>query len=98
MHLVAIVVSVALLIAGYVFLFKSLNEQFQIQHEINAKLPPARKFEPMFWWFGTWEKFRQLQEELLPGSPRPQRFRRFRLTTFVLFLSGILLLAATLRK
>jgi len=77
---------------------KSLNETFQIQYEINAKLPPDRKFEPVFWWFGTWEKFRPLQEELLPDSPRPRRLRRFRLTGFVLLTSGLLLLAVTLRR
>jgi hypothetical protein len=33
-------------VTGYVYLLKSFNEQLQIQHEINLKLPPDRKFEP----------------------------------------------------
>jgi hypothetical protein len=96
-HLAAIIISVALLLAGYVFFFKTLNEQFQMQHEINIKLPPTKKFEPIFWGFGTWDKFRQLQEEVLPDSPRPQRFRRYRLTAFVLFITGMLLLIVTVK-
>ena len=98
MHLVAILVAVALLVAGYVFFFKSLSEQFQMQHEINAKLPKTDQFEPVFWWLGTWGRFHRLQEELLPDSPRPQRFRRFRLSGLALLISGLLLLALTLRK
>jgi hypothetical protein len=69
LHLAATVVAVVLLVAAYVFLFKSLNEHFQMQHEINAKLPTAEKVEPMFWGSGTCMKFRQLQKELLPDSP-----------------------------
>ena len=73
MHLVAIVASALLLIGGYVCFFRSLNEQFQIQHEINQKLPPEKQFEPLFWSIGTWERFSGLQKELLPESPRPRR-------------------------
>jgi hypothetical protein len=98
LHLVGIVLSVALLVVAYVFLFKSLNEHFQMQHEINAKLPTVEKFEPMFWELRTRMKFRQLQKELLSDSPRPQRYRPFQLTSAVLFICGALLLAASLRK
>ena len=98
MHPAAIAIGAVLLVAGYVFFFKSLNEHFQMQHEINAMLTPARKFEPVFWWFGTWERFRQLQEEVLPDSVRPQRFRRFRLIGFAFFMSGMLLLVFSLGK
>ena len=98
MHLAAIAVAVALLVAGYVFFFKSLNEHFELQHEINAELPAGEKFEPVFWWFGTWERFRQLQQELVPDSTRPQRFRRFRLTGFAFFFSGMLMLGLALGR
>jgi hypothetical protein len=91
-------VAVALFVIGYVFLFKSIQENLDLQHEINAKLPPDRKFEPMLWSFGTWERFRELQREVLPNSQRLKRSRRFRLLFFLLFLSAILLLAVGLGK
>ena len=82
MHLAAIVVAGIFVLASYVFLFKALNEIVELQHEINAKLPPARKFQPMFWWLGTCGKLRRLQEEVLPDSPRLRNSRRFRLFFF----------------
>jgi hypothetical protein len=97
-HSAAIAIGVVLLVVGYIFFFKSLNEHFQMQHEINSMLAPARKFEPMFWSLGTWERFRQLQKEVLPDSIRPQRFRRFRLIGFACFMSGMLLLVVSLGK
>ena len=98
MHLAAIVVAVALIVASYVFLFRSLNEHFQMQHEINAKLPPAGKFEPVFWWLGTRLRFRQLQKELMPDSPRPRKFRTFQMPSIVFFAAGMSLLVVTFRK
>jgi hypothetical protein len=95
LHLVAIVLSVVLFVAGYSFLFRSLDEHFQMQHEINAKLPPAGKFEPMFWGIGTRKRFRQLQKELLPDSHRLQKFHRFQVTSFAL---GMLFLVFALRR
>lgn len=98
MHLVAIGLSVGLLLVGYVCLFSSLNEQFQIQHEINLKLPQDKQFEPTFWSFGSWNQFKTLQKELLPDSPRPHRFQTFRLAGFALLLTGMLVLAFTLGR
>ena len=49
MHTTVIAVSVALCIAGYVFILRAINEQIQIQHEINLKLPADKQFEPTFW-------------------------------------------------
>jgi hypothetical protein len=98
LHLTAIVVAILLVIAGYVYIFKALNEHTELQQEINAKLPSGRKFEPLFWWFGTWLKLRDLQEELLPETQRLKRFHRFSLIGFVLFVSGMLLLGFGLGK
>ena len=72
LHVAAIAISVALCIGGYVFIVRAINEQFQIQHEINLKLPSDKRFESTFWWFGTHERFRQLQHDLLAESPRPR--------------------------
>lgn len=94
MHVAAIAISVVVLIAGYVYIFESINEQLLMQHEINLKLPPEKQFEPRFWWYGTHREFRRLQRELLPESLRPRRLRRFRLIGFALLTSGLLILAA----
>jgi len=91
-HLAAIVGAAVLAVAGYMFLFKALNEVIELQHEINAKLPPARKFEPLFWWFGTWQKLRGLQQEVLPDNQRLKRSLRFRLLFFLFFFFAIVLL------
>jgi hypothetical protein len=96
-HIVAIAISIALCVTGYAYLLKSINEQLQIRHEINLKLPGDKKFEPTLWWYGTWQRFRDLQKELMPGSPRPRRLRRFQVIGFVLLASGMLLLLATVK-
>jgi hypothetical protein len=98
MHVAAILLSVALLVAGYVCIFRSLLEQFELQHEINRKLPASRQFEPAFWSLDTHDEFKQLQKELLPDSPRPHRLRAFSLTGFALLISGALLLVAALGR
>ena len=97
MHMVAIAVSIALCVTGYICILKSISEQLQIQHEINLKLPPDKKFEPTFWGYATLRRFRDLQKELMPDSPRPRRLRRFQATGWVLLASGMLLFLATLR-
>lgn len=96
MHTTVIAVSVALCIAGYVFILRAINEQIQIQHEINLKLPAHKQFEPTFWGYGTHEKFRELQREFLPASPRPRRLRIFRLIGFGMLACGMLILLMTL--
>jgi hypothetical protein len=98
LHLAAIVVAIILIVTGYVFIFKALSEQGELQQEINANLPSDRKFEPLFWWFGTWLKFRDLQKEVLPESARLKRFKKFNLIGFALFVLGILLLGFGLAK
>ena len=98
MHFAAIAFSVGLCVTGYVYILKAVNEQFQIQHEINQQLPPDKKFEPSFWWWGTYERFRELQLELLPSSPRPHRLRKFRLIGFLLLGSGMVMLLAAINK
>jgi hypothetical protein len=98
MHLAAIFVGALLVVAAYVFLFKSLSEQLHLEDEINARLPPDRKFKLIIRGMASWRKFRDLQKELLPDSPRPKRVRLFQLICLSLFLSGLLLLAKGLGK
>jgi len=91
-------VAIILVITGHVFIFKALDEHGEIQQEINSKLPSDRKFEPLFWWFGTWIKLRDLQKEVLPESKRLEKFKKFNLIGFVLFATGMLLLGFGLGK
>lgn len=98
MYVAAIAISLTLCVVGYVYILKSVHEQLQIQHEINLKLAPDKQFEPTFWGYGTHHKFRQLQRDLLPESPRPRRLRRFTSVGFGLLASGILMLLATLTR
>lgn len=90
MHLAARIISIVLIVSGLVFILKSVSEQFQIHHEINLKLPEDSKFEPTFWGYESWQRFRQLQQELLPGSSRPRRLRNFQIIGIVLLLVGLL--------
>jgi len=98
LHLVAVVAAVVFVVAAYVSLFRSLNEVIGLQHEINAKLPTDRRFEPLFWWFGTWGKLRELQKEVLPGSDRLKRSRSFRLLFFFFLFLAMAVLGIGFRK
>jgi len=91
MHTIWIAISAVLWITGLIYIFKSINEQFRIQHEINLKLPSDKQFEPKFWWFGNYEEFRELQSKLLPDSPRPGRLRRFQWIGCALSGAGVLI-------
>lgn len=97
MHIAAIAISVALCIAGYVYMFKAIKEEIEIQHEINLRLPDDQQFEPIFWSYWTWQKFRKLQNKLLPDDPRPQRLRKLHALGFALLVSGIALFLVVLK-
>lgn len=67
--------SALLVISGYAFLFTGLSRQFQLQQEINSKLPASVQCEPLFWSFGTWQEFRRLEAEYLPGTAGTRNIR-----------------------
>lgn len=96
MHWISLGISAALIVSGYTFFFKGLGQQFQLQDEINANLPHGEKFEPLFWTFVTWQKFRRLEAEYLPGSQGLRRVRLLCVSGLVQVLLGILLGAKTL--
>ena len=97
MHVAVIAICIGLCLAGYILIFKSIAQQLQIQHDINLKLPPDQKFEPTFWTFVSWQKFRELQKQLLPGDPRPRKLRKFQVMGFALLALGLLLLLIVLK-
>ena len=81
---------------GVVCLFLSNHQYWELQFEVNDRLPSDQKFEPLFWTFATRLRFRQLQKRVLPDSPRPKRAWRLAFTSFCLFFSGAAILT-TLR-
>lgn len=90
-HIVLLSAAAILIMAGYIFIFTGLSRQFQLPQDINDKLPISNKFEPLFWTFGTWKKFRQLEREQWPGSGRLRGITRLSIIGSALVLSGLLL-------
>jgi len=84
--------------SGVVCLFLANYQYWELQSEVNERLPEGEKFEPLFWTLGTRLRFRQLYRTVLPQSPRPRLAQRFAIMGFCLFFFGIgvLVLAANL--
>jgi hypothetical protein len=96
MRWIGVVLAAGLVVSGYVLVFRGLDEHMQLQAEINAKLPQSEKFEPTFWWLGTYLKFRSLREQFLPGD---QRWKKSSILSFAglgLVITGIILGASML--
>jgi len=90
MHIAVIIVAAALAVTGYVFIFKSIYEQIEPQHEINSKLPPSNQFDPLIWTWENKKQFHHLQKQLLPDSVRYRRYIQFG------YLGGFFLILAFL--
>ena len=95
MTVTALIIGVVLAASGVVFLFLANHQYWELQFELNERLPEGQKFEPTFWTPQTRSRFRQLYRTVLPGSPRPRRARRFAIIGFCLFFSGIAVLVVT---
>lgn len=93
MRVVLLIGGAALVVTGFVFLMMSLHESFELQSEINARLPEDKKFEPLFWSSVQYFELRRLQKLLLPESRRYRRFMIFGCAGPVFLLLGIALLA-----
>jgi hypothetical protein len=88
----------AILIAcGTAFLFMANYQIWQLQFELNEYLREDQKFEPLFWHFGTHQKLRQLQKQMLPTSSRLKRSWRFAIPGGCLFCSGVIVLLTSYR-
>ena len=94
MNVAALIIGVVLTVSGTVCIFVANYQYWELQSEVNARLPEGQKFEPLFWSIFTDLKFRRLRRAVLPESPRPKRALRFALIGFVLVLSGIELVLA----
>ena len=82
-------IGAALMATGAGCLMASHFQLSELQFELNKRLPEGRKFEPLFWWFGTYVRLRELQRAVLPQSPRPKKALRFAYIGFALFFTGV---------
>jgi len=89
MHTVIIAIGFLLFVTSIVFHFLALHQSIELQDELNKLLPEGEKFEPMFWYFGTHEKFKELHHRMLPDSARPRKARNFSVIAILLFLSSV---------
>ncbi len=92
MHFIAIGIAIALILTGYVLFFKSLHEDFNLQHEINSKLPVDQQFEPTMWGFGTRLRFLRLKKEYQAKHQHSWLHRQLGLIGMVCVLAGLGLL------
>src|SRR5579864_748978 len=98
MHTLIIVVGVVFFVLGQISFFLATYEHMELQHEINARMPVDEKFEPMFCSFLTRRKFRALQRDVLPNSPRLRRARLFTRVGTVFFVVAVSVLYAAFRR
>jgi hypothetical protein len=94
MHALLIEIGTILLVASLLCVVIASNQYWQLQFELNERLPEGEKFEPMSWLSlstGRWSRLRELQRRVLPDSPRPRRGRRLALSAVALLLCSIVL-------
>jgi len=91
------ILGVLLMAAGVICLVLSSYQYWELQFEVNERLPQGQKFEPLFWTLGTRRKFRELRKQVLPSSPRPKRSLRFAIAGFCLLFPGVAVLLVSLK-
>lgn len=91
-----LIIGIILGASGIVFLFLASHQYWELQFEVNARLPEGQKFDPLFWTLPKRLEFRRLHRAVLPDSPRPKRARRFTIIGFALFFSGVALVTSHL--
>ena len=96
MEPVKLIVGIILGASGIVFLFLATYQYWELQVEVNARLPEGQKFDPLFWTLSRRLEFRRLYRAVLPDSPWPKRALRFTIIGFVFFFSGIALVSSHL--
>jgi hypothetical protein len=82
---------------GVICLFLSGYQYWELQFEVNERLPQGQKFEPLFWTLGTHLRFRELRKQVFPSSPRPKRSLHFAIAGFCLFFPGVAVLVVSLK-
>jgi len=89
------VTGAALAATGSGYIIAANYQYWQLQYEMNERLPDDQKFDPLFWTPFAWERFTRLRKAVLPDSPRPIQARRYAVIGFVLFFSGVGLVLVT---
>ena len=94
MHPLLIAIGTILIVGALVCLILASDQYWELQFELNDRLPQGEKFEPRSWLSlptGSWSRFRELQRRVLPDSPRPRRFLRLALSGLGLFVASIVI-------
>jgi hypothetical protein len=94
MHQLLIAIGTLLLVASLVCVFLASNQYWQLQFELNDRLPESEKFKPGSWLSfptGSWSRFKELQRRVLPDSPRLRRGRLFALIGIALLVCAIVI-------
>ena len=94
MHPLLIAIGTLLLVASLVCVVLASEQYWELQFELNDRLPKDEKFEPRSWLSLTtrnWTRFRELQRRVLPDSPRPRRFLRLALSGLGLLVCSIVI-------
>ena len=91
-----LIIGIILGAGGIAFLFLANHQYWELQFEVNARLPEGQKFDPLFWTLPRRLEFRRLHRAVLPDSPRPKRALRFTIIGLVLFFSGVALVSSHL--
>jgi len=94
MHSLLIATGTILLVGALVCLILVSDQYWQLQFELNDRLPEREKFEPRSWlsWpTGSWSRFRELQRRVLPNSPRPRRALHLALSGLGLLVTSIVI-------
>lgn len=79
MRIYLITLVVVFFASALVCAFAGIYERFELQREINQKLPVGQSLEPLFWGPIQRQRFRELQRQVLPDSPRPKRILRLQI-------------------
>ncbi len=94
MHQLLIAIGTLLLVASLICVFLASNQYWQLQFELNDRLPEGEKFKPGSWLSvptGSWSRFKELQRRVLPDSPRFRRWRLFGLSGIALLVCAIVI-------
>jgi hypothetical protein len=94
MHNLLIAIGTLSLVGSLVCVILASDQYWELQFELNERLPEGEKFEPRSWLSlttGNWSRFRELQRRILPDSPRPRRFLRLALSGVGLLVCSIVI-------
>jgi hypothetical protein len=87
-HTILIGVALICLVGSVLCAVAGLYQRQELQFHINDRLPEGQKFDPLFWHYGSWRKFRKLVDQYAPDDPRRKRARQLAVAQVALFLTS----------